>query len=92
MESSTRPICHGKRHILLDLPIVAEVGVDRAKLYQVTRRANLYKVTRGAILYKATFDQRSMFLSRHGLLLLVNIDSQLGFYIPSIFSLTYYYF
>ena len=28
------------------------VGVDRAKLY---------KVTRGAILYKVTFDQRSMF-------------------------------
>ena len=37
------------------------VGVDRAKLYKVTRRANLYKVTRGAILYKVTFNQRSMF-------------------------------
>ena len=37
------------------------VGVDRAKLYKVTRRANLYKVTRGAILYKVTFDHRYMF-------------------------------
>ena len=37
--------------MLLDLPIVTEVGVDRAKLYKVTRRAILYKVTRGAILY-----------------------------------------
>ena len=79
-------------YILLDLPIVTEVGVDSAKLYEVTRRANLHKVTHDAILYKVTFDQRSMFLSHHGLLLLVNFDLQLGFYIPPILSLTYFYF
>ena len=88
MESRTLPICHGTHHILLDLPIVTEVGVDRTKLYKVTRCANLNKVTRGAILYKVTFDQRSMFLSLHGLLLLINVDLQFGFYIPSILSLT----
>ena len=71
---------------------MTEVGVDRAKFYKVTRRANLYKVTHRAILYKVTFDQRSMFLSHRGLLLLVNFDLQLGFYIPSILSLTYFYF
>ena len=70
---------------------MTEVGVDRAKLYKVTRRANLYTVTRVEILYKVTFDQRSMFLSHHGLLLLVNFDLQLGFYIPFIISLTYFY-
>ena len=76
------------------------VGVDRAilykvmrraNLYKVMRRANLYKVTRGAILYKVTFDQRSMFVSHHGLLLLVDVDMQFGFYILSILSLTYSY-
>ena len=41
----------------MNLPVVTEVGVDRAKLYKVTPRANLYEVTRGAILYKVTFVQ-----------------------------------
>ena len=68
------------------------VGVDRAKLFKVARRVNLYKVKRGVILYKVAFDQRSMFLSQHGLLLLVNVDLQFGFYISSILSLTYFYF
>ena len=62
--------------------------MDRAKLYKVTRRRNLYKVMRGAILYKVMFDQRSMFLSHHGLLLLVNVDLQFGFYI-NLYSLSY---
>ena len=60
---------------------MTEVGVDCAKLY---------KVTLGAMLYKVTPDQRSMFLSHHGLLLLVNFDLQLGFYIPFILSLAYF--
>ena len=62
------------------------VGVDRAKLYKVTRRANLYKVTRGAILYKVTFDQRYMFSPTTGhyywLMLICNLD-----FISLLFSL-----
>ena len=71
--------------------MVTEVGVDRAKLYKVTRHAHLYKVTRGAMLYKLTCVQRSMFLSHHCLLILVNFDLKLGFYIPSLLFLAYFY-
>ena len=47
----------------------------------LSRAVQISIVTLGAILYKVTFDQRSMFFSHHGLLLLVNFDLQLGFYI-----------
>ena len=56
---------------------MTEVGVNRA---------NLYKVTRGAILYKVKFVQWPMFLSHYRLLILVDFDLRLGFYIPSLLS------
>ena len=54
--------------MLLDLPIVREVGADREKLYKVTHRERLYKIT---------YVQRAMFRPHHRLLVLVNVDFEL---------------
>ena len=95
LRNSDRGILRSRPYLIephaSSVPIVTEMGVDRAKLYKVTRRANLYKVTCGAILYKVMSVQWSMFCSHHRSFVLVNVALKLGFYTSSLLSIAYFY-
>ena len=54
------------------------VGVDRAKLHKVTRCAKLHRIT---------YAQKAMYRPHYISLAMVNIDSELGSYIPSLVSI-----